>query len=171
MAQASHATLEAECSSRTMPPSSESVRRSARTRYRVRFSPSRHSATTFSRPAPRLRSLRTCWRATRSNGGRIPQLNHQRTLLPLPPRRTTEQESEVWNSNSESGPKCAHAAQVALFGSFVRPSMSRATSRIMSSCPPTIWRRPSSTSIERVSRPCSVAILSAWRKKLEYTPA
>jgi hypothetical protein len=49
--------------------------------------------------------------------------------------------------------------------------MSRATSTIMSSWPPTILRRPSSTRIERVSMPCSPAAFSACRKKLEYTPA
>ncbi len=47
----------------------------------------------------------------------------------------------------------------------------RAMSVIMSSWPPTILRRPTSTRIARVSRPCRRAAASAWRRKLEYTPA
>jgi len=46
-------------------------------------------------------------------------------------------------------------------------AISSATSTIMSSCPPTILRRPSSTRMARVSRPCSAAAFSAWRRKLE----
>lgn len=44
---------------------------------------------------------------------------------------------------------------------------SSATSTIMSSCPPTILRRPSSTRIVRVSRSYVSAAFSAWRRKLE----
>ena len=46
-------------------------------------------------------------------------------------------------------------------------SISSATSTIMSSCPPTILRRPSSTRIARVSIPYSALAFSAWRRKLE----
>ncbi len=42
---------------------------------------------------------------------------------------------------------------------------------IMSSWPPTIPRRPTSTRIARVSRPWRAAAVSAWRRKLEQTPA
>lgn len=44
---------------------------------------------------------------------------------------------------------------------------SRAMSVIMSSWPPTILRRPTSTRIARVSRPWRRAAVSAWRRKLE----
>src|SRR5690606_15898173 len=54
-----------------------------------------------------------------------------------------------------------------------RPSASRArrrsrvTSTIMSSCPPTICRRPSSIRMSRTSIPYSFAAASACRRKLE----
>src|SRR5690606_29485729 len=48
-------------------------------------------------------------------------------------------------------------------------SRSSATSTIMSSWPPTIWRLPSSTRISRALRPYLSAATSAWRRKLEYT--
>ena len=41
----------------------------------------------------------------------------------------------------------------------------------MSSWPPTIPRRPASSSRLRASTPKRVAAASAWRRKLEYTPA
>ncbi len=48
---------------------------------------------------------------------------------------------------------------------------SSATSTIMSSWPPTMRRRPSSTRMSRASRPCFSAARSACSRKLEYTPA
>ena len=50
-------------------------------------------------------------------------------------------------------------------------SKSSATSTIMSSWPPTIRRSPSSNKMSLVSRPYCSAAASAWRRKLEYTPA
>lgn len=46
-------------------------------------------------------------------------------------------------------------------------TISSAMSMIMSSCPPTILRRPASVRIARVSTPWSLAAFSAWRRKLE----
>jgi hypothetical protein len=50
---------------------------------------------------------------------------------------------------------------------FDAEARSRATSTIMSSCPPTRPRRPTSTRMSRVSRPWSRAAFSACRRKLE----
>src|SRR5690606_7451561 len=67
----------------------------------------------------------------------------------------------------------AHCAPPAAWVSVPRCclSMSSATSTIMSSCPPTMRRRPSSTRMSTVFRPYFCAATSAWRRKLEYTPA
>src|SRR3954447_929952 len=48
---------------------------------------------------------------------------------------------------------------------------SSATSTIMSSWPPTMRRRPSSTRMSTVFSPYFLAAASEWRRKLEYTPA
>ena len=53
-------------------------------------------------------------------------------------------------------------------GAGVRePARSSATSTIMSSCPPTMPRRPTSTRMSRASSPKRSEAASAWRRKLE----
>ena len=52
-----------------------------------------------------------------------------------------------------------------------RVARSRAMSTITSSWPPTMPRRPTSTRMSRASTPNRVEAASAWRRKLEYTPA
>ena len=75
---------------------------------------------------------------------------------------------------SVRGPRQAPSPSAGVFffsaSSFSRFSC-RATSRIMSSCPPTTRRRPSSMRMSRGSRPTFFTTRKVWRRKLEYTPA
>ncbi len=83
---------------------------------------------------------------------------------------------EEWSTSTPTGKTARAVAQrqfphAGVYAGTWSLSKSSAMSTSMSSCPPTRPRRPASTRSVRASTSKRSATVSAWRRKLEYTPA